>query len=86
MDHVIPFNYLYQTEIFNIVPACIACNSSKNDRLPIQEIFERVKNRNDRLVIRKDYNHEWYQKLYETCLTSYHGNRPLFELTTDNLN
>jgi hypothetical protein len=23
MDHVVPFNFIYQTEIFNIVPACI---------------------------------------------------------------
>jgi 5-methylcytosine-specific restriction endonuclease McrA len=42
MDHVIPFNYIYQTEIFNIVPACNTCNSSKNDKLPTLEIFENV--------------------------------------------
>ena len=29
MDHVIPFNFLFQTEIFNIVPACKGCNSTK---------------------------------------------------------
>lgn len=79
MDHVIPFNYIYQTEIFNIVPACTACNSSKNDRLPTQELFERVKNRNSNLILRKDYNPEWYEKLYETCLPSYHGNRTFFD-------
>ena len=79
MDHVIPFNYLYQTEIFNIVPACNTCNSSKNDRLPTLEIFERVIERNKKLSLRKDYTGEWYRKLYDTCVTSYHGSRPFFD-------
>jgi hypothetical protein len=78
MDHVIPFNYLYQTEIFNIVPACNICNSSKNDRLPTLEIFERVVERNKKLSLRTDYTDEWYRKLYDTCITSYHGSRPFF--------
>jgi 5-methylcytosine-specific restriction endonuclease McrA len=70
MDHVIQFNYLYQTEIFNIVPACNSCNSSKNDRLPITEIFERVIERNKKLILRKDYTNEWYLKLYGACIDS----------------
>ncbi len=79
MDHVIPFNYLYQTEIFNIVPACNTCNSSKNDRLPTPEIFNKVISRNNKLNLRKDYTDEWYRKLYDTCLESYHGSRPIFD-------
>lgn len=78
MDHAIPFNYIYQTEIFNIVPACVTCNSSKNDRLPTMEIFEEIKIRNNKLDLRKDYSNEWYQKLYDTCINSYHGNRTFF--------
>lgn len=78
MDHVIPFNYLYQTEIFNIVPSCNTCNSSKNDRLPTLEVLERVIERNKKLILRRDYTDEWYRKLYDTCITSYHGNRPFF--------
>ena len=58
MDHDIPFKHLYQTEIFNIVPACNTCNSSKNDRLPILEMFNRVLNRNKKLALRKDYTDE----------------------------
>ena len=75
MDHVVPFNFIYQTEIFNIVPACINCNSKKSDRLPTQEIFDRVKDRNNKLRLRNDYTKDWYQKLYESCLTFYQGNR-----------
>lgn len=84
MDHVIPFNYLYQTEIFNIVPACNLCNSSKNDRLPIQDIFDKVKIRNRTLHLRKDYSEEWYQKLYDACVISYHGNRPFYRTSNTN--
>jgi hypothetical protein len=78
MDHVIPFNFIYQTEIFNIVPACVNCNSRKSDRLPSQEIFNRVKERNRMLSLREDYTEEWYQKLYETCIASYQRNRLFF--------
>jgi 5-methylcytosine-specific restriction endonuclease McrA len=78
MDHVISFNFVYQTEIFNIVPACSSCNSKKSDRLPTQEIFNNVKERNRNLTLRKDYTEDWYQKLYESCTTSYHGVRPYF--------
>ncbi|WP_458747545.1 HNH endonuclease [Candidatus Nitrosocosmicus sp. T] len=79
MDHVIPFNYVYQTEIFNIVPVCNTCNSSKNDRLPTLKIFERVVEKNKKLSLRRAYTDEWYRKLYDTCVTSYHGSRPFFD-------
>jgi 5-methylcytosine-specific restriction endonuclease McrA len=75
MDHVIPFNFIYQTEVFNIVPACINCNSRKSDRLPTQEIFNRVIQRNRNLTLRDDYTNDWYQKLYESCMISYQGSR-----------
>ena len=79
MDHVIPFNYVYQTEIFNIVPVCNTCKSSKNDRLPTLKIFEREVERNKKLSLRRDYTDEWYRKLYDTCVTSYHVSRPFFD-------
>ena len=78
MDHVVPFNFIYQTEVFNIVSACINCNSRKSDRLPKQEIFNTVKERNRKMALRADYTKEWYQKLYESCITSYHGTRLYF--------
>lgn len=78
MDHVIPFNFIYQTEIFNIVPACFNCNSRKSDRLPTQEIFNNVKRRNRKLVLREDYKEDWYQKLFESCVASYQGTNSYF--------
>lgn len=71
---MIPFNFIYQTEVFNVVPACINCNSRKSDRLTAQEIFNRVIERNRKLTLREGYK-DWYQKLYESCMTSYQGNR-----------
>lgn len=38
-----------------------------------QEIFNTVKERNRKMTLRADYTEEWYQKLYESCITSYHG-------------
>jgi len=78
MDHVVPFNFIYQTEVFNIVPACVNCNSRKSDRLPTQEIFNKVKERNRKMTLRADYTEDWYQKLYESCMASYHGARVYF--------
>ncbi len=78
MDHVIPFHFIYRTEIFNIVPACIRCNSIKSDKLPTQQIFNGVKERNTKLTLTEDYTEDWYQKLYESCMTSYQGSRPPF--------
>jgi hypothetical protein len=79
MDHVIPFNFVYETKIFNIVPACSSCNRKKWDRLPVPNIFDKVKERNENLTILGDYyNAEWYQELYETCRVGYHGDREFF--------
>ena len=36
-DDVIPFNYIYQTKLFNVVVACSICNRRKNDRLPTRD-------------------------------------------------
>lgn len=84
MDHFIPFNFIFQTELYNMVPACQDCNSSKNDRLPYQKFFELVKERNRKLVLKPDYTDDWYQKLYDNCATNYHGHRPYFLPRTNN--
>jgi hypothetical protein len=74
----VSFNFIFQTEIFNIVPACPDCNSRKSERLPTQEIFDKVKQRNKQLGLRQDYTEDWYQKLYDSCVAAYHGNRLYF--------
>lgn len=78
IDHVIPFDYVFHTDIFNTVPACIECNSKKSNRLPKKEIFGDVLKRNKRLSDLKDYTPEWYQNLYDKCIIEYHGSRDFF--------
>lgn len=38
-DHVIPFDYIFQTDVFNSVPACEKCNLAKSNRLPTGKSF-----------------------------------------------
>ena len=40
-DHFLPWNYLFQTEQYNMVPACQRCNSSKNERLLYKTILRK---------------------------------------------
>lgn len=80
MDHVIPFNFIFQTELFNIVPACRECNNVKSDRLPIKDVFDMGKERNKRLLLRDDYTDDWYQKLYDSCVTNYHRDKSFFSV------
>jgi hypothetical protein len=64
IDHVIPFDYLFSTELYNSVPACANCNSQKLNRLPTEEIFAKVLERNKKLAMPNCYDQEWYQNLY----------------------
>jgi hypothetical protein len=79
IDHVIPFDYLFSTELFNSVLACASCNSQKLNRLPNEEIFAKVLGRNKKLARPNGYDQEWYQNLYRKCLVEYHGKREYFK-------
>jgi len=48
-DHVIPYNHIWSHDIYNIVASCQECNCSKHDRLPADDLFENVVERNGRL-------------------------------------
>ena len=79
IDHVIPFDYLFSTELFNSVPACARCNSQKLNRLPTEAIFAKILDRNKKLAMPNDYDQEWYQNLYRKCIVEYHGKREYFK-------
>jgi 5-methylcytosine-specific restriction endonuclease McrA len=79
IDHVIPFDYLFSTELFNSILACASCNSQKLNRLPTKEIFDKVLDRNKKLAMPNDYDEEWYQNLYRKCILEYHGKRDYFK-------
>ncbi len=71
-DHVIPFDYIYQTDLFNMVPACTSCNGSKSNRLSTREFFNKVLERNKKIKELKDYSASWYENLYDKCKLEYH--------------
>ena len=73
-DHFLPWNYLFQTEQYNMVPACQRCNSSKNDKLTVQKYLEKVIDRNKKLhEIPMGYSEEFMRNTYENCRLEYHG-------------
>ena len=91
IDHVIPFNYIFSTDTYNCVAACIGCNLKKHDRLPDCEFFDAVINRNGDFKTQlsrlpnavqrsfADYDDIWYKKTYNACHAEYHGDAPLFK-------
>ena len=75
-EHVIPFNFSPRQELHNSVPACVNCNSSKRDRLPNSDLFNRVLDRNKQFELKgyfKNYSEEEYKKLYKLCKETYHS-------------
>lgn len=91
IDHVIPFNYIFSTEVYNCVAACVTCNLSKSDVLPESSIFDSVLDRNDQFMLRKKelsaplkkslsiYDKVWYAQTYENCIADYNGNSLFFK-------
>ncbi len=47
VEHVIPFSFIYQNEMWNFVLACQKCNCAKLGRLPTQEFLNSLIKRND---------------------------------------
>ena len=50
IDHVIPWSFMYSDDIWNLVITSKSNNSAKSDSIPNQEIIERLKKRNLRLL------------------------------------
>lgn len=83
IDHVIPFDYVLKTDLYNSVLACVNCNSTKINKLPNKEkFFVKVIQRNETLKNKwhlEDYTQKSYEKLYRDCEEEYHGDREYFE-------
>ena len=82
-DHVIPFNYIYATDLYNSVMACRTCNGIKSDKLPIRQLFDQVLIRNEYFtkIVNNDmiisrfsgYAKNWYEQQYVACDMDYRG-------------
>ncbi len=50
VDHVIPYNYVFSTEMYNCTLACQHCNCTKSDMLPTKPLFDDVLERNQEIT------------------------------------
>jgi len=50
VDHVIPWSYMYSDDLWNLVYVKSSVNSSKNNRLPNEEMIYMLENRNKKLL------------------------------------
>jgi CRISPR/Cas system Type II protein with McrA/HNH and RuvC-like nuclease domain len=46
VDHFIPWSYIYEDELWNLVLACGKCNCDKSDSLPYPEYIDKLVKRN----------------------------------------
>lgn len=73
-EHFIPWNFIFDTQSFNIIAACRTCNSSKNDRLADLEYLEKILERNEKLEkLPYGYSREFLKNMYYSCRSEYHG-------------
>ena len=85
IDHVVPFDYVLDTDLYNSVPACQTCNSEKSNKLPDYDThFADVLERNKQMNL-EFYLQENFEKLYNDCLVEYHGSRKFFKKNPANL-
>ena len=49
VEHVIPWSFVFEDRIWNLVLACQTCNSSKSDQTPVDRYIERLSERNEKL-------------------------------------
>ena len=50
VDHFIPWSFLKDDNLWNLVLACPSCNRKKNDKLPDSKYIDVIIKRNQRLI------------------------------------
>jgi 5-methylcytosine-specific restriction endonuclease McrA len=64
VDHFIPWSYIFQDNIWNLVLSCSSCNLSKNNSLPTSEYLEKLKTRNKKekeLQVKEEIINNYYE-------------------------
>ena len=51
IDHVIPWSYMYSDDLWNLVYVCQHCNSIKSNVIPTKNQIDRLKERNEKLLL-----------------------------------
>lgn len=65
IDHFIPWSYIYEDAVWNLVLSCSSCNLKKSDYLANKTFLEKIKERND-INNFKNSNKD-LSLLYENC-------------------
>ena len=55
VDHVIPWSYLYSDDIWNLVLVKKGANSSKSNKIPEEELINKLEQRNEKLLELTEY-------------------------------
>lgn len=72
MDHVIPWSFLLEEDLWDLVLACGKCNSGKSDSLPPRQFIEKLIHRNKQLFnagISLAINESEVTRLYEAAIS-----------------
>lgn len=71
VDHFIPWSFVKDDNLWNLVLSCPKCNRSKNDKLPDKAFLSDIILRNQNMVIEykrpemKNYQHQLLEYVYE---------------------
>ncbi|MCR5350197.1 MAG: HNH endonuclease [Acholeplasmatales bacterium] len=66
MDHFIPWSFVKDDQVWNLVFSCSKCNESKNNKIPNNKYLDKLINRN-KTILKEDYK-ERINKLYVAAL------------------
>ncbi|MBN2157711.1 MAG: hypothetical protein JW776_16810 [Candidatus Lokiarchaeota archaeon] len=56
-DHFVPYNYLFDSQIWNIVGACEKCNGKKSNHVVQEEYLRKIQERN----LEEEFRHVFFQ-------------------------
>lgn len=68
VDHFIPWSFIKDDNLWNLVLACPTCNRKKNDRLPVGKYLTDIINRNQNILIEL---HRPEMRNYQSRMISY---------------
>lgn len=66
LDHFIPWSFVHDDKIWNLVYSCSSCNTSKNDRIPNDQFLLKIQGRN-KVLLNNSYEQE-LNRLYNAAL------------------
>ena len=77
IDHVIPWSFIYSDDIWNLVVTSKSNNSRKSNSIPSEDVIEKLKERNQRLlnIVDEEYKEDiklsldanYLEKFYRDC-------------------